>query len=140
MVRSIAGTLLEVGRGEKDFDTIQTAIVSRRPEFSGRDRSGARLDAAESLLRLIKMLIYHIVLPEAWEKFKDQPFYEAESLESEGFIHCSYRNQLEEVLERYYKNAEKVLMLHISPAQLDSESDCRALRPAARFTRIFTGK
>ncbi|HEY0460923.1 MAG TPA: tRNA pseudouridine(38-40) synthase TruA [Pyrinomonadaceae bacterium] len=28
MVRSIAGTLLEVGRGEKDFDTIQTAIVS----------------------------------------------------------------------------------------------------------------
>ncbi|MDQ3798085.1 MAG: DUF952 domain-containing protein [Acidobacteriota bacterium] len=65
------------------------------------------------------MLIYHIVLPEAWEKFKDQPFYAHESLESEGFIHCSYRNQLEEVLERYYKNAEKVLILHISPARLD---------------------
>jgi tRNA pseudouridine38-40 synthase len=28
MVRSIVGTLLEVGRGEKDFDTIQTAIVT----------------------------------------------------------------------------------------------------------------
>jgi tRNA pseudouridine38-40 synthase len=29
MVRSIVGTLLEVGRGEKDSDTIQTAIVTR---------------------------------------------------------------------------------------------------------------
>jgi tRNA pseudouridine38-40 synthase len=35
MVRSIAGTLLEVGRGEKDFDTIQTAIVSRDRSLAG---------------------------------------------------------------------------------------------------------
>jgi tRNA pseudouridine38-40 synthase len=35
MVRSIAGTLLEVGRGEKDFDTIQTAIVSRDRTLAG---------------------------------------------------------------------------------------------------------
>lgn len=36
MVRSIVGTLLEVGRGEKDFDTIQTAIV-----MGDRDLAGA---------------------------------------------------------------------------------------------------
>ena len=60
------------------------------------------------------MLIYHIVLPDFWEKFKDEYEYEAESLRSEGFIHCSYRNQLDEVLERYYKNAGKVLILHIN--------------------------
>ena len=60
------------------------------------------------------MLIYHIVLPDFWEKFKDEYEYEAESLHSEGFIHCSYRNQLDEVLERYYKNAGKVLILHIN--------------------------
>jgi tRNA pseudouridine38-40 synthase len=35
MVRSIAGTLLEVGRGEKDFDTIQTAIVGGDRELAG---------------------------------------------------------------------------------------------------------
>ena len=60
------------------------------------------------------MLIYHIVLPDFWEKFKDEYEYEAESLRSEGFIHCSYRNQLDEVLERYYKNVGKVLILHIN--------------------------
>jgi tRNA pseudouridine38-40 synthase len=35
MVRSIAGTLLEVGRGEKDFDTIQTAIVTGERNLAG---------------------------------------------------------------------------------------------------------
>ena len=36
MVRSIVGTMLEVGRGEKDFDTIQTAIVNGNRDLSGQ--------------------------------------------------------------------------------------------------------
>lgn len=67
------------------------------------------------------MLIYHIVLPEVWERFKEEYEYEAESLASEGFIHCSYRNQLDDVLQRYYSNAEKVLILAINPHLLTSE-------------------
>ena len=35
MVRSIVGTLIEAGRGEKDSDTIQTAIVSRNRNLAG---------------------------------------------------------------------------------------------------------
>jgi tRNA pseudouridine38-40 synthase len=35
MVRSIVGTMLEVGRGEKDSDTIQTAIVSGNRDLAG---------------------------------------------------------------------------------------------------------
>ena len=66
------------------------------------------------------MVIYHIVTPEKWEQFKNESFYEAESLQSEGFIHCSYRNQLPEVLERYYKNIERVIILHINPNLLTS--------------------
>ena len=36
MVRSIVGTMLEVGRGEKDFDTIQTAIVTGDRDLAGQ--------------------------------------------------------------------------------------------------------
>jgi len=36
MVRSIAGTLLEVGRDEKDSDTIQTAIISGDRNLAGK--------------------------------------------------------------------------------------------------------
>lgn len=35
MVRSIVGTLLEVGRNEKDFDEIQTAIISGDRNLAG---------------------------------------------------------------------------------------------------------
>ncbi|MBA3631339.1 MAG: DUF952 domain-containing protein [Acidobacteria bacterium] len=67
------------------------------------------------------MLIYHIVLPEFWEKFKDGDFYEAESLTAEGFIHCSFAKQIDAVLNRYYKNAGKVLLLQIDTEKLTSE-------------------
>ena len=63
---------------------------------------------------MIKMIIYHIVTLEVWEKFKNENEYAAESLATENFIHCSYRNQLNDVLERYYKNQAKVLILHIN--------------------------
>lgn len=36
MVRSIVGTMLEVGRGEKDSDTIQTAIVTGDRGLAGK--------------------------------------------------------------------------------------------------------
>jgi tRNA pseudouridine38-40 synthase len=36
MVRSIVGTLIEVGQGEKDFDTIQTAIISGDRSLAGK--------------------------------------------------------------------------------------------------------
>jgi uncharacterized protein (DUF952 family) len=67
------------------------------------------------------MLIYHIVTPEIWDKFKDETEYEAESLTTEGFIHCSYRNQLDGVLERYYKNESRVVILHINPHLLKAD-------------------
>ncbi len=67
------------------------------------------------------MLIYHIVLPEVWETFKDKDFYYAESLQTEGFIHCSFACQLDAVLDKYYKNAEKILILTIDTTELNSK-------------------
>lgn len=67
------------------------------------------------------MYIYHIVLPEVWERFKDRPSYQAESLTTEGFIHCSYETQLETVLKRYYSRVEKVLILKIDTDKLLSK-------------------
>lgn len=66
------------------------------------------------------MHIYHIVTPEVWDKFKGRKFYEAESLATEKFIHCSYAEQLEGVLRRYYKNAQKVLILTLETEKLTS--------------------
>jgi len=66
------------------------------------------------------MFIYHIVLPEVWERFKDRPSYQPESLTTEGFIHCSYSSQLLTVLKRYYRE-DRVLILKIDTDKLLSK-------------------
>ena len=67
------------------------------------------------------MLIYHVVLPAVWASFDGKPFYEADSLQCEGFIHCSHEYQLETVLKRYYENAGEVLILSIETGKLTSK-------------------
>ena len=65
------------------------------------------------------MFIYHIVLPQVWERFKDRPSYQPDSLATEGFIHCSYPNQLRAVLKRYYYGrVGEVLILKIDTDKL----------------------
>jgi len=65
------------------------------------------------------MLIYHIVLPDVWAAF-DTGLYEAKSLETEGFIHCSFADQLDTVIERYYSGEECVVVLEIESDRLMS--------------------
>ena len=65
------------------------------------------------------MLIYHIVLPEAWTAF-DTGLYRAASLQTEGFIHCSFAEQLDSVIKRYYSNQSEVVVLEIETEKLMS--------------------
>ncbi len=67
------------------------------------------------------MLIYHVTLPANWEKYVGRPSYQTDSLQTEGFIHCSYLNQLPGVLKRYYSGAEKVIVLTIDTEKLKSK-------------------
>ncbi len=67
------------------------------------------------------MKIFHIVIPDTWQKVQIDPFYEAESLATEGFIHCSFAHQLDTVLERYYRGVEKVVVLEIDSDKLTSK-------------------
>jgi len=66
------------------------------------------------------MRIYHIVLPEVWDNFHGI-LYEADSLATEGFIHCSFADQLDGVLRRYYSHVPKVKILEIDALKLDSK-------------------
>lgn len=65
------------------------------------------------------MLIYHIVLPDVWAAF-DTDLYKHASLESEGFIHCSFADQLDAVIGRYYSSEKSVVVLEIDSDRLMS--------------------
>ena len=65
------------------------------------------------------MLIYHIVLPDVWAAF-DSDLYEAASLKTEGFIHCSFAEQLDAVIARYYSGEKRIVILEVDPERLMS--------------------
>jgi uncharacterized protein (DUF952 family) len=57
--------------------------------------------------------IYHILPPSVWQAESDQP-YEAESLKTEGFIHCSNREQVARVANLFYGAAGELLVVCIN--------------------------
>ena len=66
-------------------------------------------------------MIYHITARRAWQEAQPRGEYRAESLESEGFIHCSTETQILPVAEKYYEGQSGILLLRIDPSLLSSE-------------------
>jgi len=66
------------------------------------------------------MRIFHIVRPADWDSHTGN-WYEAESLATEGFIHCSFAEQLDAVIRRYYSDGDELVILEIDATLLDSK-------------------
>jgi uncharacterized protein (DUF952 family) len=67
------------------------------------------------------MIIYHITTEQEWNQANLDGFYEAPSLHSEGFIHCSTEQQVEGVLQRYFDGKTNLIKLVINTEKLNSE-------------------
>ncbi len=65
--------------------------------------------------------IVHICLEEDWQATQTAGEYQAYSLQTEGFIHCSRPEQVVEVANRYYSGSANLLLLWIDPSQLAAE-------------------
>jgi uncharacterized protein (DUF952 family) len=66
-------------------------------------------------------MIYHITSRTAWDKARQRGDYRTDSLETEGFIHCSTDEQVIPVTEKYYKGQHSLLLLVIEPERLTSD-------------------
>jgi uncharacterized protein (DUF952 family) len=64
-------------------------------------------------------MIFHLVTPSVWAQASGHP-YRAASLSTEGFIHCSYRNQVEWAANRFYAAEPELLVLSLDPSRLTS--------------------
>jgi uncharacterized protein (DUF952 family) len=63
-------------------------------------------------------MIYHYVTGANWKKAQEQGFYANPSLDKEGFIHVSKKEQLAGVLQRYYATTPDLFVLHIDEQKL----------------------
>lgn len=66
-------------------------------------------------------MIYHITSRAAWNDARPRGDYRAESLGTEGFIHCSTESQVLPVAEKYYAGQHGLVLLMIDPALLTSD-------------------
>lgn len=64
--------------------------------------------------------IYHVTTKFQWQLYLHSEVYLPEKFEEDGFIHCSYFHQLEDVIERHFSNLSDLLVLEIDPGCLES--------------------
>jgi len=67
------------------------------------------------------MIIYHITTADEWKQAIRNGEYEAPSLHTEGFIHCSTQHQVAGVLERYFSGKTGLVKLTIDTELLHNE-------------------
>jgi glutathione S-transferase len=87
-------------------------------------------------------VIYHLALPEEWAAALEAGEYRRStrelSLEEEGFIHCSFADQVERTGRAYYSDRDDVVLLTVDPSRVPS--DLRIERAPSRnedFPHIY---
>jgi uncharacterized protein (DUF952 family) len=80
--------------------------------------------------------IYHLVLRRVWEQNADEP-YQTDSLATEGFIHCSFAQQVTASANRFYAAAADLLLLHIDADRLTSTLREEASGTGEVFPHIY---
>jgi uncharacterized protein (DUF952 family) len=65
--------------------------------------------------------IYHIADQARWKAAAETGMYSAPSLLSEGFIHCSFAHQVQRSLDKFFADADAVVVLEIDPMLMQAE-------------------
>ena len=66
-------------------------------------------------------MIYHITSRAAWQQAQANGEYRADSLQTEGFIHCSTLSQVLPVADNFYTGQSGLLLLELDPSLLSAD-------------------
>lgn len=82
-------------------------------------------------------MIYHIATSEDWNLHLTNATYEPQAFSKEGFIHCSTKEQVPGVLQRYYAGAKNLILLHIDEHKLTALLKYEAATNNELFPHVF---
>ncbi len=80
--------------------------------------------------------IYHLVAAARWDSPPEGAYWPG-SLASEGFVHCSYAEQVSWAANTFYAAESDLLVLAIDPARLSSPVKEEAAGNGERFPHIY---
>jgi uncharacterized protein (DUF952 family) len=66
-------------------------------------------------------IIYHITTENDWAAAQSTGSYQANTLTAEGFIHCSTRQQVVPVANRFYHSQSGLVLLAVDTGRLNSK-------------------
>jgi len=66
-------------------------------------------------------MIFHITTKTAWDEAARAGSYRANTLETEGFIHCSEADQVADVANVRFRDREDLVLLWIDPERVRAE-------------------
>ena len=87
--------------------------------------------------------LLHLAVAGEWERARARGTYERStidtSLEEEGFIHCSFPDQVQATADRYYRGRDDIVLLRIDPDRLDPGVDVvvEETRSGERFPHVY---
>src|SRR5579862_8585828 len=85
--------------------------------------------------------IFHIAEAGGWAEAQANGLYGwstvGRTVEDEGFIHCSYRDQIAAVANTFYAGRKDLLLLVIDPARVASDIREEAVDGSERFPHIY---
>lgn len=81
--------------------------------------------------------ILHITQRQQWEEAKVIGSYRADSLETEGFIHCSKSTQIVKVANRFFFNQKDLVLLFIDSDKVQAEIRYEEAEIGELFPHIY---
>lgn len=82
-------------------------------------------------------LILHITQRAQWEAAQTAQIYRSDTLETEGFIHCSTPQQVVKVANAFFKNQQGLVLLCIDADQVQAEIRYEGIQEDELFPHIY---
>jgi uncharacterized protein (DUF952 family) len=81
--------------------------------------------------------IFHITQRQQWEAAQRQSIYRCDSLDTEGFIHCSTLAQVVRVANSFYRGQSGLMLLEIASDRLRSKLQYDVIETGEAFPHLY---
>lgn len=123
-----------LGIGDNKLTNLGATKVIK--DFTNLEDFPKILQSAE-IPRFSMNTILHITKRQQWEQAKNIGKYRADSLESEGFIHCSKSTQILKVAKRFFDNQKELVILFIDSEKVQAEIRYEPAEIGELFPHIY---
>ena len=81
--------------------------------------------------------ILHVTTPGEWVAARAAGTIRPPSLDTEGFVHCSTRAQLDTTLARHFRGAGPLLTLQLDADAIEADLRWEESQPGERFPHVY---